>query len=167
MMHPLIFYFVSGFLLSPDASQDSLLLSFSIVNFYSFSTLERLSNWKVNLSSIIFFSLIRVLSSCSFFLLLSSSPSILFLAPIAFSLASSIFCACCSRTSVKVVTISLKDIISTQNKGIIKVLTLQEVYALALQVLSLSVLVRGENSYLIILIKGDVHVDLSSLHNLF
>ena len=48
-----------------------------------------------------------------------------------------------------------------------KLLTLEEVYALALKVLSLSILVWGENSNLIILIKGDVHVDLSSLHNLF
>ena len=62
-----------------------------MVSFCSFATFCRDSYWYVSLSSIIFFSLIRVLSSYSFFRRLSSSPSILFLEPTALNLASSIF----------------------------------------------------------------------------
>ena len=147
---------------------DSLLLSFSIVNFCSFSTLLKLSNWKVSLSSIIFFSLMSVFNSYSFFLLLSSSPSILFLAPMALSFASSVFWAYCSRTSVRVVTISLKDIISRKKKGSKNgELTFKKIYALRFEVFSLSILLGGEYSYLIILIECDIDVNFSRLHNLF
>ena len=92
-------------------SQISLFDSFSIVSFYSLATFCKLSNWYVNLSNIIFFSFTRVLSSCSLFLLLSSSPSILLREPTALSFASSIFCAYESSTSIRVLTMSLKFMI--------------------------------------------------------
>jgi hypothetical protein len=91
--------------------QISLLLSFSMVSFCSLATFYSDSYWYVSLSSIIFFSLMSVLSSCSFFLRLSSSPSTLFLEPTALNLASSIFYACVSRTSINVETMSLKPTI--------------------------------------------------------
>lgn len=69
---------------------------------------------------------------------------------------------------MRVVTISLKDIISRQRvKDSKSKLTFEEVYAFGFQVLGFSVLVGRENTNLVVLIEGDVDINFSWLHNLF